>query len=204
MGLVHRTAKRREDDSPVPAPELSALDSDDPEIRRSGAIGLDAQPEAMPAVLEHVVGEPDVAARDAMLTVLAAQDSDVVAQGLIKLLSSEDPALRTAVVDALATMLRAVPPLLPELTAHPDPDVRILGAMVLARLAHPAVVPALEAMIATDPHANAVAAAIDALLPVATAGHIGLLEEVLARFPRDPFLRFTISAAIPKLEGRNP
>ena len=133
-----------------------------------------------------------------------SQDSDVVAQGLATHLASEDPALRTAVVDALATMTHAAPPLLPELTTSPDPDVRILSAMLLANLAHPAVVPALEAMIATDPHANVVAAAIDALLPVATTAHIGLLEDVLARFPDDPFLRFTISAVIPGLEANGP
>jgi HEAT repeat protein len=202
MGLIQRTAEQRESASAVLA--LSALDSDDPEIRRRGALGLDARPDAMSALLMHLAGEPDTAARDAMLTVLAAQDNDAVAQGLVTHLSSEDPALRIAVVDALATMIRAVPPLLPELTTNPDPDVRILSAMLLANLAHPAVVPALEAMIATDPHPNVVAAAVDALLPMATTAHLGLLEDVLARFPEDPFLQFTISAAIPRLEVDGP
>lgn len=202
MGLVRRTIDRREAKPPVPA--LSALDSDDPEIRRCGALGLDPRPDTMSALLKHLADEPNVAARDAMLTVLAAQDSDAVAQGLVTHLASEDPALRTAVVDALATMTHAAPPLLPQLTTSPDPDVRILSAMLLANLAHPAVMPALEAMIATDPHANVVAAAIDGLLPVANTGHIGLLEDVLTRFPEDPFLRFTITAAIPRLKGGSP
>ena len=202
MGLVHRTIDGREDAPPVPT--LSALDSDDPEIRRRCALGLDARPDALSALLEHLADEPNAAARDAMLTVLAAQDSNAVAQGLVTHLASEDPALRTAVVDALATMTRAVPPLLPQLTSSPDPDVRILSAMLLANLAHPAVVPALEVMIATDPHANVVAAAIDGLLQIATSRHIGLLEDVLARFPDDPFLRFTISAAIPRLKRSSP
>jgi HEAT repeat protein len=202
MGLVRRTTQRREEGPPVPA--LSALDSDDPEVRRRGALGLDAQPDAMSALLKHLPNEPDAAARDAMLTVLAAQDSEAVARGLTTYLSSEDPGLRTAVVDALATMTHAVPPLLPQLTTNHDPDVRILSAMVLASLADPAVVPALETMIATDPHANVVAAAIDALLPVATSGHIGLLQDVLIRFPEDPFLRFAIAAAIPRLLRSSP
>ena len=202
MGLVRRTTKRREGAPPVPA--LSALDSDDPETRRRGVLRLDARPGAMSALLEHLAGEPDTAARDAMLTVLADQDSDVVARSLVTHLSSEDPALRTAVVVALATMTHAVPPLLPELTTSPDPDVRILSAMLLANLAHPAVVPALEGMIATDPHPNVVAAAIDALLPTATTAHLGLLQDVLTRFPADPFLQFTISAAIPALEVNSP
>jgi len=59
-------------------------------------------------------------------------------------------------------------------------------------------------MIATDPHANVVAAAIDALLPTATTAHLGLLQDVLTRFPADPFLQFTISAAIPALEVNSP
>ena len=198
MGLVRHTIERRE--GMPPAPALSALDSDDPEIRRRGALRFDARPDAMSALLRHLADEPNAAARDAMLTVLAAQDSDAVARGLVTHLASEDPSLRTAVVDALATMTHAVPPLLPQLTTSADPDVRILSAMLLANLAHPAVVPALEAMIATDPHANVVAVAIDALLPMATTAHIGLLEDVLARFPEDPFLRFTLSAAISGLE----
>jgi HEAT repeat protein len=198
MGLVRRTTRQREDVPPAPA--LSALDSGDPEVRRRGALDLGARPDAMSALLRHLADESNAAARDAMLTVLAAQDSDAVARGLVTHLSSEDPALRTAVVDALATMTRAVPPLLPQLTTSSDPDVRILSTMLLASLAHPAVVPALEAMIATDPHANVVSAAIDALLPVATTRHIGLLEDVLARFPEDPFLQFTISGVIPRLE----
>jgi HEAT repeat protein len=202
MGLIRRTTTQQDGAPPVPA--LSALDSDDPEVRRQGAMGFLAQPDAMAGLLAHLADETNTAARDAMLTVLAAQDSDAVARGLVPHLSSEDAGLRTAVADALATMTHAVPPLLPQLTTSADPDVRILSAMLLANLAHPAVVPALEAMIATDPHANVVAAAIDALLPMATTGHVGLLRDVLTRFPEDPFLGFTIASVIPRLEGRSP
>jgi HEAT repeat protein len=199
MGLVRRTTGQR-DGSP-PDAVVATLDSADPEIRRSGALHLDVQSGAVESLLDHVAEEPDPTARDAMLTVLAAEDSEAVARGLVRHLASEDAGLRNAVVDVLAMMTRAVPALLPELTISPDSDVRILSAMLLGNLAHPAVVPALEAMIATDPHPNVVAAAIDALLPIATAEHVALLEGALTRFPEDPFLRFTIQAAVPRLMG---
>jgi HEAT repeat protein len=201
MGLVRHTTEHHDDAAPDAV--VAALDSDDPETRRSGALHLNVQPGSVDALLNHVADEPDPAARDAMLTVLAAEDSDLVARGLIRHLASEDAGLRNAVVDVLAMMTQAVPALLPQLTTSPDSDVRILTAMLLANMAHPAVLPALEAMIADDLHPNVVAAAIDALLPIATARHVALLEGVLSRFPEDPFLRFTIQAAIPRLVGND-
>jgi HEAT repeat protein len=198
MGLIQGAAEAPEN---LPAASVDELDSADPEIRRRAALDLAAQPDAVPALLDHISGEPDPRVRDALLTTLAAHDNAAVARALIRHLASDDPGLRTAVVDALATMTGAVPPLLPQLTTSPDPDVRILTAMLLATLPDPSALSSLVDMISADPHPNVVAAAIDALLPMATATHIPLLEGTLVRFPEDPFLRFTISTAVPRLVG---
>jgi HEAT repeat protein len=198
MGLVHCMI-----DDPVSAPPTipEALESADPEIRRRAALDVGEHFEAVPALLHHLADEPDPTARDAILTALATQDTEAAAGGMIDFLASEDAGLRNAVVDALATMPHGVPPLLPRLTTSPDSDVRVLVAMLLGVLEHPGVVPALVEMVNTDPHANVVGAALDSLLPLASAAHIALLERTLARFPGDPFLDFTIRAAIPRLAG---
>jgi hypothetical protein len=124
-----------------------------------------------------------------------------VARGLAEHLSSDDAALRTAAAEAMATMPGSVPALVPQLIADPDHDVRVMTAMVLADLPHPGSLSWLATMISEDPHPNVVTAAIDALLPAAGAEQIPLLESAMWRFPDDPFLRFTVEKAMPRLTG---
>ncbi|MBG0818596.1 HEAT repeat domain-containing protein [Planomonospora sp. ID82291] len=197
---------RRATGSPPPAacadPQLliAALADADAERRRRAVLGLGGVGAAIPAVLERV-HDGDAAVREAALTVLAAHDSAEVAAGLAVHLRSEDAALRTAVVEALAAMPTGVLPLLAQLVLDPDPDVRILTAMVLAHLPSPQAVRWLVEMISADRHPNVVAAAVDALLPLAGAEHAPLLRAARTRFADDPFLRFTIDAALPRLGG---
>ena len=203
MGLVRRAAAPEAPGPETPTTEslLAALTADDAEERRRAALGLDGVAEAVPALLARVGAEPDPAVRDAVLTTLAAVDREDVATGLAVHLASEDAALRTAVAETLAAMPTAVPGLLPGLLADPDHDVRIMTVMILADLVHPDSVPRLVEVIRTDPHPNVVAAAVDALLPSATEDHAAVLREARARFPDDPFLRFTVEAALPGLPG---
>jgi HEAT repeat protein len=199
VGLVRRTA-----DAP-PAPDgqpsveelLHRLADPDAERRREAALALDEVPAGVPVLLTLVGEEPEPNVRDAMLTTLAAHDQPEVADGLIRFLASDDAGLRTAVAEALATMPDSVPPLMPRLMADPDHDVRVMTAMVLADLPHPSSLTWLTEMIREDGHPNVVAAAIDALLPSIGPEHADLLREVLRRFPDDPFLQFTVEAALP-------
>ena len=198
MGLVRR-------DTPPPAEEQAAptvdtllrqLDDPDPDCRREAALGLDGTDEAVPALLERVAAEPEPNVRDAMLTTLAAHDTDQVAEALAVHLASDDAALRTAVAETLATMPLSVPAIIPRLLADPDHDVRVMTAMVLADLPHPESLTWLAQMIREDPHPNVVTSAIDALLPSLTPEHNELLQGAVQRFPNDPFLRFTVEAAM--------
>nr|WP_307854043.1 HEAT repeat domain-containing protein [Actinoplanes toevensis] len=90
----------------------------------------------------------------------------------------------------------SVPALVPRLLEDPDHDVRVMTAMVLADLPHPESLTWLAVMIKDDPHPNVVASAIDALLPSLGPEHTELLERAVRRFPDDPFLRFTVEAAL--------
>ncbi|GIH99861.1 HEAT repeat domain-containing protein [Planobispora takensis] len=202
MALVRRAV-----DTPPQAPDtdprllIAALTDADADRRRRAALALGAEPTAVPALLERVAVEEDAAVREAVLTVLAARDEAEVATGLAVHLRSDDAALRTAVVEALAAMPNGVAPLLPQLVLDPDHDVRILTAMVMADLASPEAVRWLVEMVSADRHPNVVASAVDALLPLAGAEHRALLQAVGERFRDDPFLRFTIDAALPSLDG---
>ena len=205
MGLVRKQAPQQPEEAPVEKPSIeilrAQLDDPDPETRRVAALSLEGVAEAVPQLLARVAVETEVNVRDAVLTTLAAYDTETVAGGLAVHLASDDAALRTAVVEALASMPGSVPALLPSLLAAPDHDVRVMTAMVLADLTHPDTAVWLVQMIEQDPHPNVVTAAIDALLPVADAGHAAVLEEAVHRFPDDPFLRFTVQAALPRLTG---
>ncbi|MEU4420352.1 HEAT repeat domain-containing protein [Actinoplanes sp. NPDC024001] len=206
MGLVRKQAPQQpEEVLPPEKPSVESLlrqlDDADPDCRREAALGLVGVAEAVPALLARVAVETETNVRDAVLTTLAAHDTETVAGGLAVHLASDDAALRTSVAEALATMRGSVLSLMPSLLAAPDHDVRVMTAMVLADLAHPDAPVWLTRMIAEDPHPNVVTAAIDALLPAATAEHAAVLEAAVQRFPDDPFLRFTVQAALPRLTG---
>lgn len=197
MGLVHQKAPPHK---PPPATSvddlLRQLDDPDPEVRRVAALGLGEVAPAVGPLLDRLVEEQDPRVRDAMLTTLAAQDTAEIADGLAIHLASDDASLRTAAAEALATMPVSVPAIVPRLLEDPDHDVRVMTAMVLADLPHPASTTWLAEMVRDDPHPNVVAAAIDALLPSLGPEHTELLERAMRRFPTDPFLRFTVEAAL--------
>ncbi|QTE29355.1 HEAT repeat domain-containing protein [Pengzhenrongella sicca] len=207
MALMRTTNAARPPAEPTPQPGfdelLSRLTETDRELRRRAAFALDAADPAaaVPALLARVGEETDPTVRDAVLTVLAGHDDLTVARSLVAHLTSEDAGLRTAVVGALSSMPGSVPHLLPALVVDPDPDVRILTAMLLADLEPPVAVAWLVEMILSDDHPNVVGTAIDSLQPYFGSEHIGLLEATRDRFRRDPFLRFVIDTALARLNG---
>lgn len=198
MGLVRLSTE------PLPeeeGPDCTGqpLDSPDPECRREAALRLDGVAEAVPALLDRLEVETEPAVRDALLTTLAGHDTEAVAFGLAGHLASDDPGLRSAVAEAMAAMPESVPALMPALLTDPDHDVRVMTVMVLANLRHPEAGSWLVAIIRDDPHPNVVSAAIGALLPSAGPEHATLLQQALRRFPGDPFLRFVVENAVPRL-----
>ncbi|MFC4068036.1 HEAT repeat domain-containing protein [Actinoplanes subglobosus] len=205
MGLVRKQAPQQPEEvlpePPDTATLIGQLDDPDPDCRREAALGLADADEAVPGLLARVGTEEDPRVLESILTTLAAHDTEEVAGGLAVHLASDEAELRTAVAAALATMPRSVPALLPDLLAAPDHDVRVMTAMVLADLPYAEAHAWLVRMICEDPHPNVVTGAIDALLPSATAEDADLLRDAVARFPDDPFLRFTVNAALPRLTG---
>lgn len=203
MGLVRKEATAEPPPAAVAVPPVETLllqlDDLSPDCRREAALALEGNSEAVPALLERIGSERERTVRDAILTTLAAQDTAEVAEGLATHLASDDAALRTGVAEALATMPRSVPALLPEWLANPDHDVRVMAAMVLADLPEGEAAKWLVRMITEDPHPNVVTAAIDALLPMATLEHAPALQSAVERFPEDPFLQFLLERLLPRL-----
>ena len=204
MGLVKR--------QPVPSPRagdgtgrraterdvralLVALGSVDADVRRRAVLDLAGETKAVPALLSQVGPEADRAVREALLTVLAAHDRADVVGGLLPHLGSDDAPLRNAVVEALAAMRTSFPSFVPTLLRAPDADVRVLTVMVLAQLRDPQVPQWLHDVVRRDAHANVVAAALGELVESGDPGAAGAGAVATARFPDDPFLRFTAQAA---------
>ena len=186
----------------VEADPYAALTDGDPDIRRRAVLELAGRPGAIETLLAHVGEEPDLAARQATLTALAGYDTVEVTRGLMRYVRCDDAALRNGALEAIAAMPTAPGELVPALLADPAPDVRILTAMLLEELRRPETVGWLVGMLSADTHPNVVSAALDAFLPLAAAEHVDLLTAVRDRFPADPFIRFTVDAALPGLMGR--
>jgi HEAT repeat protein len=179
--------------------QLNALNAADPVRRHRAALDLHEEERAVPALLSRVGVESDPAVREAVLTALAGYDTVEVAEALAPHLRSDDAGLRIAVADALAAMRQGVLPLLAALAVDSDHDVRIMTVLILSDLRAPEAVSWLVRIVSDDTHPNVVAAAVDALLPLAGAEHAPLLTRARDRFPDDPFLRFIVDGALLRL-----
>lgn len=203
MTLIRRTATpevptqsadRRSPVRDVPG-LIESLSDPTADVRRRAALDLAGAAEAIPALLGRVGPEPDRAVREAVLTVLAAQDVDAVVWGLLPNLASDDATLRNAVVEVLRTMPLAMPAHVGALLASPDSDVRVLTVMILAGLRVPEVAGWLAGVVRTDDHPNVVAAALAELLETGGDEVVELARGAAIRFPADPFLQFAAQSA---------
>ena len=124
MGLIRRNTEPQSQEATPDTPSvdtlMTQLDDPEPECRREAALGLDGVAEAVPALLQRVGVETEPTVRDAVLTTLAAHDTDEVARGLAGHLASDDAALRTSAAEAMATMPGSAPalPMTPVCTAR--------------------------------------------------------------------------------------
>ena len=143
--------------------------------------------------------EDDAALREAILTNLVRIGGVEAARPLIGLLSSDDARLRNAVIEALQTMDDSVAPEIERLLDDDNPDLRIYAVNVLASLRSPRAPDIALRVIATDPHVNVCAAAIDVLAEVGRPEMVDELRAVADRFPDRPFLAFAARAAIKRI-----
>jgi HEAT repeat protein len=178
---------------------LAQLESDDAAQRRAAAHALPRDAEASAALARRLPAETDAAARDAMLSALARNGDDTACAGLVACLRSEDALLRNAAIEALKTMPLAIAPLMDDLLADPDADVRIFAINVLESLRHARVEAWLIDVIDGDSEVNVCATAVDLLVEVGTEAAREALERLRLRFPGEPYLGFAIGVALARI-----
>lgn len=182
---------------------LAQLDDPDPVVRRRGARDLVQHPESAARLLAAFASEADRAARDAMLSTLVGIGTEEAARGLFPHLRSEVPERRNAVIEALASMPPdVVAPLLDVALADADPDVRIFAVGIAGQLPSASMEQRLARVLEDDAHLNVVAAAADALAELGGTAVVSSLERAKVRFPKEPYLSFTIDLALKRISGR--
>jgi len=208
MGLVKRTSKTGEkrelrfrDRSKE---DLLAQLGDAQAVERRWAVrDLAEYADTMPMLCDCLETEKDEAVRAAILTTLLKQRSPEIARRLSGILSSEDAALRSAVMDVLADMPEQLDSLVEPLLRQEDPDLRIMVVTVVARLALPTVSDWLLNVAQQDAHPNVVAAALEGLGECGTVEMIANVRAVATRFPGNPYLAFSADAAAGRI-GQRP
>ncbi|GEO81340.1 HEAT repeat domain-containing protein [Pararhodospirillum oryzae] len=181
---------------------LAALDAEESTTRRSAARALATHPEAAMALCDRVEIERSPSVRVVLFTTLIRLQSPEIAARLAGLLRSEDVALRNGAIEALQEMPAAVAPSLRALLADPDSDVRLFAVNILGALCHESAPEWLVEVIASEPHVNVCAAAVDALAEVGRPEAVPALQALRARFPDEPFMTFAIDTAVRRIEGR--
>jgi HEAT repeat protein len=201
MPLIKRTAAPAQpaNDAPTSVDELlTDLKSLDPSLRRGAARKLTDHPQAAAELCAALVIEPQESVRESILTALIRIGTKSAAAGLLPLLNSEDPGLRNGAIEALKTMPDAVAERVDDIFSGSS-DVRIFGVEILGALAHPDSPRLLMRIIAEEREINVCAAAVEALAECGDGAAVAPLTALLARFPDEPFLEFSVRAALARI-----
>ncbi|OLP61805.1 hypothetical protein BJF93_19110 [Xaviernesmea oryzae] len=151
--------------------------------------------QAVAALCTALAAERESVVRDAMAVALARRGGADVVEGLLPLLRSDEAAVRNIAIDILKELPLDVAPRMEALLDDEDPDVRIFVVNVLEALRHPRVEDWLIAVITMDQNANVVITALDLLNEVGTPAALPALENVVRRFPDEPFVAFSADIA---------
>ena len=175
---------------------LIGLEDSNVTTRRWAARDLVNCPNVAAALVVRLKCELELSVREVILSTLTQLGDRVAVAGLIDCLRSEDAALRNEAVEAMKQLPEEVAPMMRELLADADPDVRIFTVNVLESLRHPDVESWLIDVIRRDPHVNVCATAVDLLSEVGTGAAVQALEALKVRFPGEPYIEFAANLAL--------
>lgn len=193
MGLVRASAP-----SEAPRP-LPTLDDPDPGQRRLALRALGAGSEGL--LLDHLARETDASLREACLLALIDLATPEAAEGLARLLSSEEAALRNGALESLAALPAQSAALLDRMAGSDDPDVRIFAAILAGELGLDWIEDWLIDLLSRDDDANVCAAICEVLAEAGSEDALPALQEIPARFPDEPFLHFVAATVTSRLGG---
>lgn len=180
---------------------VAELEDDDAAARRWAARDLVAFPDAAVPLVKRLAREDNESVRAVILTALTRLGDKAAVSGLVECLRSEDVALRNEAIEAMQELPEEVAPIMGELLADPDPDIRIFAVNILESLRHPQVEAWLVEVIEHDPHVNVCATAVDLLGEVGSDLARGALEALKVRFPDEPYIGFAAELALKRVGG---
>ena len=150
--------------------------------------------------MAHLGEEPDASVREVILTTLTRLGDAVAVAGLVQCMRSDDAALRNEAIEAMKLLPDAVAPIMRDLLADPDSDLRIFAVNILESLKHPDVELWLREVIERDPHINVCATAVDLLGEVGSAAALDSLRQLKARFAGQAYIAFAADLAIKRIQ----
>jgi HEAT repeat protein len=196
MPLIRRGSSGQGGGDDRDAGDLSSSNADT-RWRAARALATDAGATSnLATALQHEAA-PQV--REAIFTSLVLIGTAESAAAAASFMRSDDAALRSGALDALAAMPERAAELLAELLADPDPDVRILSCELARSIAPADASHVLSGLLGTEAHANVCGAAVEVLAEVGTAQVVPALLACRARFPDETFLEFAIDDAITRV-----
>lgn len=175
------------------------LSDPNPAARRWAVRDLLECPGSSVILVEHLHQERDCSVREIILTALTQLGDEHAVAGLVECLRSEDVFLRNEAIEAMKLLPDEVAPIMGNLLADSDPDVRIFAVNVLESLRHERVEEWLKEVIEHDPHINVCATAVDLLGEVGTSYSREALEGLNVRFPDEPYISFATSLALKRI-----
>ncbi len=177
-----------------------SLDDASAEVRRWAARDLADCPGSSAVLVARLARESDAAVREVILTTLTRLGDSTAVTGLVQCMRSEDAALRNEAIEAMKLLPDAVAPIMRELLADPDSDMRIFAVNILESLKHPDVELWLREVIERDPHINVCATAVDLLGEVGSSAALTSLQQLKARFADQAYIAFAADLAIKRIQ----
>jgi HEAT repeat protein len=182
--------------------ELERLGSVDARARRSAARALSGVAAAAPALAAQLRDEAEPSVREALFASLVAVGGSAAAALIAPFLKQDDAGLRGGGLQALQLLDTDAMPVIDELLADADADVRILAVEVVRGWPGELAVPRLQRLIESDPHINVCGAAVDVATEVGTEALLAPLAALRERFPDGGFLAFAVGIACTRISRR--
>jgi len=178
---------------------LQDLSHANAETRRWAARDLLDFAQSSPFLVSRLGIESSESVREIIFTSLVRLGDAPAVAGLVACLRSEDAMLRNEAIEAMKCLPDAMAPIMRDLLADSDSDVRIFAVNVLESLRHPEVEHWLSQVIENDAHVNVCGTAVDLLGEVGTREVLEPLIRLKGRFATEPYIQFAADLAIKRI-----